>query len=202
MTKISPIDTRNAEHAVSPLFLERWSPRAYDGTPLPEDKLMTILEAAHWAPSAYNVQPWRFVYAIKGTPEFEQLLDLLVEFNQGWARNAGALVFILSKTHSRAPGAEKDTPNYSHSFDAGSAWGLMALQAQMLGYPAHGMTGLQFDRIPEALNVPEGFRVEAAVAIGSQGGLDVLPEGLQKGEVPSTRRPLAEVVSKGVFAGE
>ncbi len=200
MTKISPIETRTSEHAVAPLFLERWSPRAYDGNPLPEADLFTILEAAHWAPSAYNVQPWRFVYAIKGTPEFDKLLGLLVAFNQGWAKNAGALVFILSKTHSLAPGATEETPNYSHSFDAGAAWGLLSLQAQMLGYQAHGMTGVVFDKVPEALNLPEGFRVEAAAAIGTQAERASLPEALQPGEVPSKRRPLAEVVFKGAFA--
>jgi nitroreductase len=201
MTKISPIDTRNAEHAVAPLFLERWSPRAFDGTPVPEDKLMTILEAAHWAPSAFNAQPWRFVYALKGTPEFDRLLGLLVEFNQSWAKNAGALVFILSKTHSQPPGASGEKPNYSHSFDAGAAWGLLSLQAGMLGYHAHGMTGIHFDQIPEALGVPDGFRVEAGVAIGALGDTSDLPEALQSREVPSPRRPLAEVAFKGAFAG-
>lgn len=202
MNEISPIDERSAEYAVSPIFLERWSPRAYDGQPMPEDKLLTVLEAAHWAPSAYNVQPWRFIYAIKGTPEFDRMLDLLVEFNQGWAKNAGALVFIVSKTHSAPPGAAEETPNYSHSFDAGSAWGLMSIQAQILGYHAHGMTGLKFDKIPETLNIPEGYRVEAAAAIGTQAAPDVLPEALRKNEVPSKRRPLDEVVFKGIFAAE
>jgi nitroreductase len=201
MTRISPIDIRTAEHAVAPLFLERWSPRAYDGTALPEKDLLTILEAAHWAPSAYNVQPWRFIYALKGTPEFDRLLGLLVEFNQGWAKNAGALVFIVSKTHSLPPGADEEKPNYSHSFDAGAAWGLLSLQAQMLGYKAHGMTGLQFDRVPETLDIPEGYRVEAAAAIGRQADPAILPEGLRKGETPSARRPLAEVAFKGTFAG-
>lgn len=199
MTKISPIDTRTAEYAVAPLFLERWSPRAFTGAPIPEDDLMTILEAAHWAPSAYNMQPWRFVYAIKGSPEFDRLLGLLVEFNQGWAKDAGALVFIVSKTHSLPPGADEEKPNYSHSFDAGAAWGLLSLQAQMLGYNAHGMTGILFDKIPEALNIPEGYRVEAAAAIGTQADPSTLPEGLRDKEVPSGRRPLAEVTFKGAF---
>ena len=199
MTKISAIETRNAENAVAPLFLERWSPRAFDGTALPEDKLLTILEAAHWAPSAFNFQPWRFVYAVKGTPEFDRLLGLLNDFNQSWAKAAGALVFILSKTHAAAPGSSEEQPIYSHSFDAGAAWGLLSLQAQLLGYHVHGMTGIHFDRIPEVLGVPEGFRVEAGVAIGKLGDKAQLPDALQAREVPRPRRPLAEVAFKGAF---
>ncbi|TPE53851.1 nitroreductase family protein [Amaricoccus solimangrovi] len=196
MNQITPI-TRTSEHDVDPLFLDRWSPRAYDGQPLTEAELLRILEAAHWAPSAYNFQPWRFVYALKGTPEFDKLLGLLVEFNQSWAKDAGALVFIVSKTHSLAPGAEKETELYSHSFDAGAAWGLLSLQARLSGFYAHGMTGLKFDALNEGLGVPEGYRVEAATAIGRIADPSVLPEGLRGGEVPSKRKPLAEVVFKG-----
>jgi nitroreductase len=199
MNQITPIN-RTSEHDVDALFLDRWSPRAYDGQALTEAELLKILEAAHWAPSALNFQPWRFVYALKGTPEFDKLLSLLVEFNQGWAKDAGALVFIISKTHSRAPGADKDTELYSHSFDAGAAWGLLSLQARLSGFHAHGMTGLKFDALNEGLNVPEGYRVEAAVAIGRIAHPSVLPEGLRGGEVPSKRRPLAEVAFKGALS--
>lgn len=199
MNQITPID-RASEHDVHSLFLERWSPRAFDGQALTEAELLKILEAAHWAPSAYNFQPWRFVYALKGTPEFDRLLELLVPFNQSWAKDAGALVFIISKTHSLAPGAEAETPLYSHSFDAGAAWGQLALQARLSGFYAHGMTGLQFDKLSEGLGVPEGYRVEAAAAIGRIADPSVLPEGLRGGEVPSKRKPLAEVAFKGKLA--
>ncbi|PZQ48514.1 MAG: nitroreductase [Rhodovulum sulfidophilum] len=198
MNQIAPID-RTSEHDIHSLFLERWSPRAYDGQPLTEAELLKILEAAHWAPSAYNFQPWRFVYALKGTPEFDKLLGLLVEFNQSWAKDAGALVFIISKTHSLAPGAEAETELYSHSFDAGAAWGLLSLQARLSGFYAHGMTGLKFDELREGLGLPDGYRVEAAAAIGRIASPSVLPEALRGGEVPSKRRPLSEVVSVGKF---
>jgi nitroreductase len=199
MNQITPIN-RTSEHDVEPLFLDRWSPRAFDGQPLAETELLKILEAAHWAPSAYNFQPWRFVYALKGTPEFDRLLGLLVEFNQSWAKDAGALVFVISKTHSLAPGASEETPLYSHSFDAGAAWGLLSLQSRLSGFHAHGMTGLKFDALNEGLGLPEGYRVEAAVAIGTMADPSVLPEGLRGGEVPSKRRPLAEVAFKGSLA--
>ena len=200
MNQITPINPRTSEFAVDPLFLDRWSPRAFDGAPISEEQLLTILDAAHWAPSAFNSQPWRFVYAIKGTPEWDRLLGLLVEFNQGWARDAGALVFIVSKTHFAAPGASEEKLSHSHSFDAGAAWGLLALQARLSGLHAHGMTGIHFDKVNEALNIPEGYRVEAAVAIGALGDKSKLPEMLRERETPSPRRPLAEVAFKGALA--
>ncbi|KAE8235126.1 hypothetical protein A4X03_0g9892, partial [Tilletia caries] len=79
---------RKSEYNVDPIFLDRWSPRAFDGSIMPKDDLLTILDAGHWAPSAFNYQPWRFVYALKGIPEFDKFLDILNEFNQGWAKNA------------------------------------------------------------------------------------------------------------------
>lgn len=200
MNDVTPLDFRSATHEVDPLFLERWSPRAFTGEPVSEADLLTILEAAHWAPSAFNAQPWRFVYALKGSPDFDRLLDLLNPFNQVWANKAGALVFIFSKTHYAAPGAASETPLGSHSFDAGAAWGLLSLQARLLGYHTHAMAGVERDRIPAELGLPEGLVVEAAVAIGHRNSPESLPEKLKAREVPSTRRPLAEVAFAGRFA--
>lgn len=200
MNQITPIAGRSAQHPIDPIFLERWSPRSFDGTPLTEEQILTILEAASWAPSAYNAQPWRFVYALRGTPEFDALLGTLVEFNQSWARDAGALVFIVSRTHFDAKDGAEAQPIYSHSFDAGAAWGILAVQAHLLALHAHGMTGLHFDRVPGALALPEGYRVEAAVAIGARAEADRLPEPLRAREEPSPRRPLAETAFRGSFA--
>lgn len=200
MNQITRPTERSSEFPIDPLFIDRWSPRSFDGTPLTEDQILTILEAASWAPSAYNAQPWRFVYALKGTPEFDRLLGLLVEFNQSWAKDAGALVFIISRTHFDARDGAEAQPIYSHSFDAGAAWGQLALQAHLLGLHAHGMTGLDFDRIPAALGLPEGYRVEAAAAIGTRAAADRLPEPLRAREAPSTRKPLSEVAFRGSFA--
>lgn len=200
ITPITPTTARTSEHPVDPLFIHRWSPRSFDGTPLTEQQILTILEAASWAPSAYNAQPWRFVYALKGTPEFDRLLGLLIAFNQSWAKDAGALVFIVSRTHLEPEEGAEAQPLYSHSFDAGAAWGQLALQAHLLGLHAHGMTGLDFPRIPETLGLPEGYRVEAAAAIGTRAEADRLPETLRARETPSPRRPLAEVAFHGSFA--
>ncbi|MFT8245783.1 nitroreductase family protein [Roseomonas sp. BN140053] len=190
---------RTAEHPINPLFLERWSPRAFTDEAIPEAELLTILEAAHWAPSSYNSQPWRFLYARRGTPSWDRFLGLLNEFNQSWAKNAAALVIIVSNSLMLTPGAEKPVPSHSHSFDAGAAWGSMALQATLLGWQAHGMVGFDLDRAFAELNVPQGYRVEAAIAIGRQGDKSLLPERMAAREVPSTRKPLAEVVLEGGF---
>jgi nitroreductase len=190
---------RHSEYNVDPIFLDRWSPRAFDGSAMPKDDLMTILDAGHWAPSAFNYQPWRFVYGLKGTPAFEKLLGLLIEFNQGWAQNASALVFVVSDTLSRPADGSQAKSYRSHSFDAGAAWGLLSLQAVKLGYFAHAMTGVDFDRAITELNVPDGFHINAAVAIGKRGDLSVLPEGLRGREAPSDRKPLAEVALEGGF---
>lgn len=119
----------------------------------------------------------------------------LIPFNKSWVANASVLLYILSEETMGAP----DKPNHSHSFDAGAAWAMMALQAHMLGYAAHGMTGVDFDKAREVLHVPDGFRVEAAVAIGRQADASTLPEGLREREVKSDRKPLSDVAMAGPF---
>ncbi|MDX3899921.1 MAG: nitroreductase family protein [Sphingobium sp.] len=187
--------TRSSDTAVAPLFLERWSPRAYDGSAMPQADLDTILEAGRWAPSAFNYQPWRFLYAHRDTPDFARFLDLLVPFNQSWADKASVLLFFLSETTMGSP----DKPSHSHSFDTGAAWAQIGLQASMLGYHAHGMTGIAFDRTPAELGIPDGFRVEAAAAIGRLGDPAALPDALREREVPSDRKPLADIAFAGNF---
>lgn len=194
-------NSRKADHPIDPVFLERWSPRAFDGQSMSEADLFTILEAARWAPSAYNSQPWRFIYARHGTPAWERLLGVLNPFNQSWAKNAAALIVVLSNPVLRPPGGGKDVPSHSHSFDAGAAWGALGLQAAKLGYQAHGMVGIAFDKAFADLDVPPGWRVEAAIAIGRPGDKSQLPESLQAREQPSPRRPLSETVFEGRFGG-
>ena len=195
-------NNRESEQPIDALFLDRWSPRAFSNETMPEADLLTILEAAHWAPSSFNHQPWRFVYALRGSEQWDALLGLLIDFNQGWANSAAALVFVISRTHSGALDAADPKPIYSHSFDAGAAWGFLALQAHMSGYEAHGMTGVHFDKVPEVLGIPNGFKVEAAVAIGKIGDKSQLPEGLREREVPSPRKPLSEVAFNGKFVAK
>lgn len=143
-------NNRQSEYPVDPLFLDRWSPRAFDGSPMPKEHLLTILDAAHWAPSASNHQPWRFVYAHKDSEDWPLFVELLMEGNQKWAKNASVLLFVISRDHTISHEGEKK-PSATHSFDAGAAWFSLAMQAHLLGYHAHGMGGIFKDRIVEKL---------------------------------------------------
>ena len=190
---------RRPDHPIDPLFLDRWSPRAFDGSALAEADLLTIFEAARWAPSAFNGQPWRFVYAHRGDAEWERFLGLLIPFNQEWAKSASVLVFILSDRMITTKSG--DAVSHSHSFDAGAAWASLALQATRLGCFAHAMSGVEFERAYAELAVPERFRIEAAVAIGRAGDPAELSERLRARETPSGRKPLSDFVFRGGFPG-
>lgn len=193
------IGNRTADYPIDPLFLERWSPRAFTGEPIPEAELMTIFEAARWAPSSYNSQPWRFVYARRDTPHWAGMLGLLNEFNQSWAKDAAALVVLGSSSTMIPPGKDQAIPSHSHSLDAGSGWGYAALQAQRIGWRTHGMVGFDIPRAFAELGFPEGYRVEMLFAIGREGDKGKLPEYLQGREAPSPRKPLSETVFEGKF---
>ncbi|HZG30824.1 MAG TPA: nitroreductase family protein [Ensifer sp.] len=190
--------SRQTEFPVDPLFTARWSPRSFVPKAISDKDLKTILEAASYAPSAMNAQPWRFVYAHRDTPEFEKLAAALNEFNAMWAKNASVLVLIFSqKTVASDTGEEK--PFYSHAFDAGAAWMSLALQAHMLGYHAHAMGGVLHEKAMELFNVPSSFRLEVGVAIGTRGEKEALPERLQEREAPSPRKPLSAIAGNGTF---
>jgi nitroreductase len=190
---------RIADHAIHEQFLERWSPRAFNAEPISEETLLGFLEAARWAPSAYNSQPWRFLYARRDTADWERYLGLLNEFNRNWAQHASALVIVVSKTTFAAPGATEETPALWHTFDTGSAWAYLALQASIDGWHTHGMAGFDQALTRQELKVPEGYDLHAAVAIGKLGDKSQLPEYLQGREVPSPRKPLSELAAAGDF---
>lgn len=186
---------RKPDHPVHSMFVERWSPRAFDTRPIDEETLFTVLEAARWAPSSMNYQPWRFAYALNGDTHWDAYLGALIPFNQGWTSNASALIYIVSDTIMGMYGESR--PSHSHSFDSGAAWMAMALQAHTMGLITHGMTGVDFDAAGKAIGISEGFRVEAAIALGYQGDASMLPESMQEREVPSPRRSLGESAFHG-----
>lgn len=190
---------RQADYPIDPHFINRWSPRAYTGADISEETVLTFLEAARWAPSAYNAQPWRFVYARRGTPAWNNLLGLLNEFNRSWAEKASVLIVVLSRTVMVPPGAKEAVPASTHAFDTGSAWGYLALQASISGWHAHGMAGFDKDKARVELGVPAEFSVEAMVAIGKLGDKSILPEGLQGRELPSPREALSKLAFEGKF---
>lgn len=190
-------NNRESQYPINPLFLERWSPRAFTGEVMDESDLLTILDAAHWAPSSSNLQPWRFIYALKGSEDWGKFVDLLVESNQEWARNASALIYVVSRGFNGD--FSEGRTSYTHSFDAGTAWGYLALQARLSGFYAHGMGGIKHAEIQETFAIPEGYRVEAGVAVGRLADKSVLSERNREREVPSQRKPLSEVAFRGKF---
>jgi nitroreductase len=188
---------RTADYPIETLFLERWSPRAFTGEAIPPSELARILEAARWAPSCFNSQPWRFLYARRESPHWRTFLGLLNDFNQSWASNAAALIIVASRTTILRHGTESPSP--SHSFDSGAAWALLALQAVRSGWHAHAMAGFDRERSAAALRIPANYCVEAAIAIGRAGPKTLLPGALAEREVPSMRRVLAEIAFEGGF---
>ena len=192
-------NTRVAAHPIDRLFLERWSPRAYSGEEMPEEDLLTMLEAARWAPSSYNSQPWRFLWARRGTAHWDKFLGLLNDGNRSWCKDAAALLVLVSNTLMSVPGKDAPVPSHSHSHDAGCGWGYFALQATMMGYQAHGMVGFDMERAFAELNVPTGHRVEQMIAVGRRGDPAKLPDALRAREKPNDRKPLAETAMEGGF---
>jgi nitroreductase len=192
------LSPRVADHPIDPLFLERWSPRAFDGSELPDADLFAMFEAARWAPSAFNSQPWHFLYAKRGDPNWERFLSLLIPWNQAWAQTASVLIFIVSdKTPSNDRKTGEPAPSSTHSFDAGAAWVSLALQATRMGYHAHGMSGIQYDLARAELGLPERYHLNAACVIGRIGDPAQLDEKQRAREFPSDRKPQSDFVHAG-----
>ena len=188
---------RIADHPIDEIHLARWSPRAFDSTEISEAELFSLFEAARWAPSAFNVQPWRFVYAMRDTPEWEGLFSALTPMNQGWVQHASVLIYALADTLVTPPGQTELVDSATASFDTGAAWAAFALQATTLGLHAHAMAGFDRARAAEVLGNSDRFRIEAAIALGRIGDPASLPEPLRAREFPSARRPLSETVFIG-----
>lgn len=186
---------RKSDYPINPLILNRWSPRAMSGEPIIQEELMQLFEAARWAPSSYNNQPWRFIYAYRDTLEWNKFFDFLVPFNQEWAKDAAVLVVIISAKNFDY----NDKPSRTHSFDTGSAWQNLALQGSSMGLVVHGMEGFDYDRARKELNVPDNYTIEAMCAIGRPGKKEDLPEQMQEKETPSGRKPVSEFIFEGTF---
>jgi nitroreductase len=188
-------NNRAPDAPVNPMFLDRWSPRAFDPTPLPEEDIASLFEAARWAPSCFNEQPWLFVY---GTSEEERetFLEILVERNRLWARNAPVLAILFA----RRIFAHGGRLNRWAGLDCGAAWVSLAFQARLMGLYAHGMAGFSQPKAYELLNVPkEKYEAMCAIAIGAYGDINSLPDEIKETEQPNERKPLAEVAVKGKF---
>ena len=186
---------RKSEFSVDKIFLSRWSPRAMSGEKISKDELMSLFEAARWAPSSFNGQPWRFLYAMKVSEYWDLFFDLLVEGNKKWCKNAAALIVVISRKNFE----HDEKPNRHHSFDSGAAWENLALQARMNNLVAHGMAGFDVEKARKVLEIPNDYNVEAMIAIGRQGKVEDLPKEIREWEKPNSRKHISEFVFEGKF---
>jgi nitroreductase len=190
---------RQADHSIDPEFLHRWSRRSYTGEPVPDSVLFGVLEAARWAPSGGNSQPWRFIYSRRGSESWDTFVDFLKPGNQRWASHASALILIVSHTTRLREG--EVIPATSHSFDAGAAWAHLALQAHKLGWGTRAIGGFEKEQARKALGIPGDVALEAVIALGRPDERAKLPQDLADKEVASPRLPLSDLAFEGHFPG-
>ncbi len=184
------------EHPVHELIAQRWSPYAFDATrTVATDDLLALFEAARWAASSYNEQPWRFIVATKADPaEYGKVLSCLVEPNQQWAKNAPVLFLTIIHEHFERNGK----PNGVALHDLGLAMGNLTLEATTRGLAVHQMGGILPDKAREIFNVPEGYKVATGVAVGYAADPVTLSDDLKKRETaPRSRKPLSDLLFEG-----
>jgi len=190
MTRVASTD-----YPVHELIAKRWSPYSFDDRTVPEADLRSLFEAARWAPSSYNEQPWNYIVATKERPEeFAQLLSCLVEGNQVWARYAPVLALGVAKLNF----ARNDKPNRAAIHDLGLAAGNLVTEATARGLVVHQMIGILPDRVREIYAIPEGYEPMTGFAIGYVGDPNRLPDHLkERDRAPRSRKPLREFVFGG-----
>ncbi|GIP32641.1 nitroreductase family protein [Paenibacillus sp. J2TS4] len=185
---------READYEIDPVFLNRWSPRAFANRPVEDSDLYGVLEAARWAPSGSNEQPWRFIVA--KTPEQRELfLSFINPFNREWCHAAPVLLLLISKQVT-----EEGKTVGSHAFDAGTAWGYLALEATRRGLSSHAMGGFNKEEAMAKLQVSADYAPQVVIALGYRGDEEQLAERNRIRETPNTRMPLAELVMEGRFS--
>lgn len=187
-------NNRNPLPDVNALFHHRWSPRAFKKTSLAAETVNSIFDAARWAPSCFNEQPWLFVTS-SGSDDFDTFLGLLNESNQVWAKNAGLIGFIFAKktfTHNA-------NDNNKAKFDCGAAWMSLTLQANLHGLYTHGIGGIDYANVYNTLNISrDNFDIICGFALGEIDDASTLPETLKEKETPSARKPLDEIWQQGI----
>jgi nitroreductase len=176
-------------HGVQDSIRRRWSPRAFADKDISAKELKALFEAARWAFSSSNEQPWRFLVGRRGDDTYKKIFDALVEFNQSWAKSAPVLVLSVAKKTFTG----KDSPNRFALHDTGAATANLALQATANGLHTHSMAGFDAEQVRASFAIPTDYEIGAVTAIGYFGDPASLPEHLQKIEVaPRQRKPLEE----------
>ncbi|MDO8563835.1 MAG: nitroreductase family protein [Nanoarchaeota archaeon] len=186
---------RKIENNVDEIFVNRWSARAMSGEKVSKKELMSLFEAARWAPSSSNEQPWRFVYVLKESKNWKKFFDFVVPGNQAWIEKAGALIVVISRKNWKEDGSFNPT----HSFDTGAAWENFALEGSLKELVVHGMAGFDYDKAKEMLKVSDEYKVEMMIGVGKPGKLADLPEKYRAREKPNGRNPLSEMVFEEEF---
>ena len=197
VTSLSTDELNQLKHAprvegVLPVFHQRWSPRVFTSREVTPAELAKVFEAARWAPSSGNQQPWRFLVGFLGSPTHDKLAAALMGFNKAWAGNAPVL--ILGVTNTINPGNGK--PNGYALFDLGAASSYLVLQAAAQGLVAHQMAGYEHDQARQSLEIPESYALGSLIAVGYQGEIASIdnPQLVEKEIAPRTRKPLSEIV--------
>ena len=172
-------------------ILKRWSPRAYSDKTVSPESLKEVFEAARWAASSSNEQPWRFLVGHRGDETYKKIFDSLVEFNQTWAKSAPVLILSAGKKTFTKNG---DANHYS-LHDVGAATAYLGLQATALGFHTHSMGGFDMAKARTLFNIPDDFEIGSVTALGYLGDPDTLPEKMKQMELaPRQRKPLGEIV--------
>ncbi len=180
---------RKFKYEVMKEIKERWSPRAFDEAPVEKDELMAVLEAASYAPSCFNEQPWRFTVA-DDEDKLKRLRGILAPSNQEWANRAPVLILIASKKNFE----HNNKNNKWHEFDAGTAWGFMALEAQRRGLITHAMGGFDKEKAYREFNISDEYDLITVVALGRYGDKSNLSKELQEREQPAARKGIDELI--------
>ncbi len=172
-------------------ILRRWSPRAFADREVSAEQLKKLFEAARWAASSYNEQPWRFLVGRKGDETYRKIFDSLIEFNQSWANSAPVLMLSVGKKTF----AQNGNPNHYALHDTGAATANLALQATASGLHTHSMAGFDNEIARAAFGIPDDYEIGAVTAIGYLGNVEALPDPMRKMETsPRERKPLQEFV--------
>lgn len=181
--------SRTFKHDLLIEIKERWSPRAFSTEKIAREEIEALLEAASYAPSCFNEQPWRFLVADEENT-LKKLRSALTPSNQNWANSAPVLLLIVSKKTFSSGGKD----NYWHMFDAGTAWGFLSLEAQKRGLCTHAMGGFNRTIVKELFKLPDDLTVITVVAVGRYGDKNSLPAELLERETPGTRKPVSELI--------
>lgn len=194
-TDLATVKEADAEYSIHELIKKRWSPRAFSDKPVEAEMIRRLFDAARWAPSSYNEQPWRFIYASKSEEkEFGRLSRVLNEYNAKWATNAPLLLLTVVKQHFEGNGK----PNRVAEHDLGAAMSYLTFEATANDLYVHQMAGILPEKANELYEIPEGFTPYTMAAIGYLGEPDQLPENFQESELSErSRLDIDEIAFQG-----